>query len=122
MNHAHRPAIVWEAGKCAQAARPDTCRAGPVPVGLRVALLMGRGGQQLLVDNGSSSTSPVAGCRASSPCWLSQAGEAATHHQYKLQTPGRLGPWAGGVLRGLIGRAEGLPQQSGLRVLFLIFL
>lgn len=122
MNHAHGPAAVWEAGKCAQVARPDACSVGPMSVSLGVALLVGRGGQQLLVDNGSSSRSPVAGCRASSPCWLSQAGEEATHHQYKLQTPGRLGPWAGGGLRGLIGRAEGLPQQSGLRVLFLIFL
>lgn len=55
------------------------------------------------------------------PCWLSQVGEEATHHQHKLQTPASLGPWARGGLRGLISRAEGLPQKSGLRVLFLIF-
>lgn len=55
------------------------------------------------------------------PCWLSQVGEEATHHRYKLQTPARLRPWARSGLRGLISRAEGLPQKSGLRVLFLIF-
>lgn len=53
--------------------------------------------------------------------WLSQVGAEATHHQYKLQALDRLEPWAGGRLRGLISRAEGLPQKSGLRILFLIF-
>lgn len=94
------------------------CQARPC---LRVALLVSRGEQQLPVNNISSSRFPVDGCTVNSACWLSQAGEEATHHQYKLQTPGRLRPWAGGGLRGLISRAEGLPQQSDLRVLFLIF-
>ena len=93
----------------------------PSRQGLRMALLVSRDEQQLPVGKVSSSRSPVNGCGASSACWLSQVGEEATHHQYKLQTPGRLGPWAGSGLRGFISRAEGLPQKSGLRVLFLIF-
>lgn len=113
--------FVWEAGKRGQAARLDTCCAGPISAGPQVALLVSRGEQQLPMGNVNNSRSPVNGCRVSSACWLSQVGGEATHHQYKLQTPGRLGPWAGGGLSGLVSRAEGLPQKSGLRVLFLIF-
>lgn len=87
---------------------------GPSRWGLRVAPLGSRGEWQFPVGNVSSSRSPVSGHGVSSACWLSQVGKEATHHQYKLQTPGRLGPWAGGGLGGLISRAEGLPQESGL--------
>ena len=93
----------------------------PSQQGLRIALLVGRGEWQLLMGNINCLRTPVNECRESSVCWLSQVGEEATHHQYKLQTPASLGLWAKGGLRGLISRAEGLPQESGLRVLFLIF-
>lgn len=95
---------------------------GPSRQGLRVALLASRGEQQLPVGKVRSSRAAVnerreLSAHAGSHRWE----EEATHHQHKLQTPASLGPWARSGLRGLISRAEGLPQKSGLRVLFLIF-
>lgn len=89
---------------------------GPSQGDLAVALLVSSDEQQLPEERMNSSNPLSAGAR-----WLSQVGEEATHHQHKLQTLGRLGPLAGSRLRSLIRRAEGLPQNSGLRILFLIF-